>query len=192
MKMKTLLMVLASAVTALACASASAQFSSNSAQDRTVSRGQRNNAQSASESPLSPLLGAPQDDSETYLTDTRASNSAQKDASARNNQTRNKRGAPDSALSPLLGAPANYEDSFISSLDYGPEQQADGGSNASSEGATSHRDAVGTRVAGERRESHEFEPATTLTTISISASKHDSFSGTTISDPASTIYRPPW
>ncbi|MGF7135430.1 hypothetical protein P3T40_006938 [Paraburkholderia sp. EB58] len=213
MKMKTLLMVLASAVTALACASASAQFSSNSMQDRTSSRSQHTNAQSASELPLNSLLGAPQDDEETQLPDNHASSSARSHASTQNNQKGNAQADQDSALSPLLGAPEDYERSYISGLGYAPKEQATADEaadysltpvermsapdpaergSASSEGAASHSGTVGTRVAGEGRKFQEFQPPTTLTRTSISASQYDSFGATAVSDPTSTIYRPPW
>lgn len=212
MKMKTLLMALAPAVTALACASASAQFGSNSVRDHTLSRSQRSNAQSASKSPLSPLLGAPQDDSETYLPDTRASSPAQDHASTRNNPTRNARPKQNSPLSPLLGAPEDYEDTYLSGLGNRPAGQAAARQAASyrptpveqllspeltdrlalsSARTSTHGDAASKHIPGQRDTSRNFEPDT-VTPVSFSASRLNSLSNPTGSDTANTIYRPPW
>lgn len=205
MKMKTLFMALALAVTALACASASAQFRSNSVQDHTLSRSQRNNAQSASASPLSLLLGAPQDDSETYLPDTRAS-------SSRDNQTRNAQPRQNSPLSPLLGAPEDYEDTYLSGLDNRPADQAAARQatsyrptpveqllspelidrrNASSAETTSHSHGASFHVARKGQEIHKFEPST-VTRDPASTSQLNSLSSPIYSNTASIIYKSPW
>jgi flagellum-specific peptidoglycan hydrolase FlgJ len=210
MKMKTLRM--APVVTVLACVSASAQITSNSAQDHTSSRGQRNNAQSASESPLSPLLGAPQDDEETYLPDTRSSSPAQDHGSTRNNQTREAQSKRNSPLSPVLGPPQDYEDTYLSGLGNGPAEQAAAAQAASyrltpveqllapelterpavsSAGTSSHSDAGGTRIAGQRDPSRNFGPVS-VTPVSSSASQLNSLGDPPGSDKASTIYRSPW
>jgi hypothetical protein len=213
MKTKTLVVALLSGVAALACASASAQISSNSMQDHSLSHTQQNKAQPTSSSPLSSLLGAPQDDEETYLPDTRASGTTRGHASTRNTQTSRARATQDTELSPLLGAPEGYEDSYTSGLGDGPEQQtaeseaanykltpvelmlapdlAERG-NAPSEGRSLHRNAGGAPVAGERRDSLESGLATPVTPKPSSASQAQSRSSSTGSDIASTVYRSPW
>jgi hypothetical protein len=205
-------MVLAPTVIAFAYASAGAQVSSDSVQDHTLSGGQRNNPQLTSASPLSPLLGAPQDDAENYLPN-RVSSTAQGHASTRGSNKRDQKAAPDSAASPLLGAPEDYEDSYSSGLGDGPEKQVATreaanykltpveqllapklaeGRSASSEGDTAHGDVAGTRVASGRRESHEFEPPTAISPTSSSASQLNSLSDLTGSRTTNTIYRSPW
>lgn len=211
--MKISLMMLAPAAIALASASASAQLSSDSVQDHTLSRAQRDSPQPTSATPLSRLLGAPQDDAENYLPYNHASSSTQDHPSMQGNRSHNQQATLDSPPSPLLGAPQDYEDSYVSGLDYGPEKQAGArdaanyrltpveqllaperpeGADASAAGAASQSNAVGTRVAGKRRESQEFEPVTTATPTSTSASQRDSLSDSTGSRTASAIYRSPW
>lgn len=211
--MKILLMTLAPAVIALACTPVSAQLSSNSVQDHTLSGAQRDSPQPNSVTPLSRLLGAPQDDAENYLPYNRASSSTQDHPSTQGNRSHSQQATLDSPPSPLLGAPKDYEDSYVSGVDCVPEKQATTreaanyrltpveqllaperpeGADASAAGAASQSNAVGKRVAGKRRESQEFEPVTTATPKSTSASQRDSLGSAAGSDTTSTIYKSPW
>jgi hypothetical protein len=211
--MKVLLVVLAPTAIAFACASAGAQVGSDSVQDHTLSGGQRNSTQPASASRLSPLLGAPQDDAENDLPDSRATSPTPDHRSIHGNNARSQQPAPDSPPSPLLGAPGDYEDRYASSLEYEPGNEAATReaanykltpveqllapdlaerSHASAAGAMSHHIAVSTDVAGRNQQSQGFEPVTTLTPTLTSASRRDSPNGTAGSDAASAIYKSPW
>ncbi|MGV2292579.1 hypothetical protein AAHK20_27990 [Trinickia sp. YCB016] len=203
---------LLAAACALYCASAAAQESLNPAQVRSAAHRAGQSPRAASEAVANPLLGAPRDYDDSYLSSLGVSHSTENHGSSRGGERRGEEATSASPLSPVLGAPEDYEDSYLSKSDSGRRGQASeaqltsyrltpveqlaspdssGDSSSSSEDTAPRKTVTGSSVVSLHGNSQERETATNKTNLSAATSLR-ALSGQARMDPASAIYRSPW
>jgi hypothetical protein len=119
-----------SLVTLLLCGPASAQEAYGSGQAGTTAHNARAKSGSgsspSSEAPANPLLGAPRDYEESYLSSLGIM-PLQTDGAARNSE----QSTTESPISPVFGAPEDYEDSYLAQTGSGRHEQGKEAQSAS-------------------------------------------------------------
>jgi hypothetical protein len=209
MDTKALFRLLYPVVVGLACLPAAAQDSQSRSQARHETHDAQHAPRPASEALANPLLGAPRDYEDGYLSSLGVS-PVQRPGSEQGDEGGNEQSAPASSLNPILGAPLDYEDSYAAgggtrgqsaaqqSASYSltpieqqisPELSARIGTSSAQ--MSSRNEGASSRTGSLHRDIHKFGSVADSANLTV-ATPISKPIGHQDQDAASTVYRSPW